>query len=61
MVACGEDERLPTEQELSAARAWLVCAKQEKWEKAYREVGTIGTNIAIRNECGAEPPYVPDD
>lgn len=60
MVACSE-ERLATEQELSIAKAWLTCAQQEKWDEAYNQIGTIGTNLAIRNECGAEPPYVPDD
>ena len=60
MVACSE-ERLATEQELSVAKAWLTCTQQEKWVKVYNQVGTIGKNIAVRKECGAEPPYVPDD
>ena len=60
MVACSE-ERPPTEEELNVAKEWLTCSQQEKWDKAYKDVGTIGTNLAIRTECGAEPPYVPDD
>ena len=60
LVACGE-ERQPTEQEFNEAKAWQACAQQEKWDKAYKQVGTIGTRIAIRNECGAKPPFVPDD
>ena len=60
LVACSE-ERPATEQELSVARAWLACTQLEKWDKVYKEVGTIGKNLAIRNECGAEPPYVPGD
>ena len=61
MVACSEEEHLATEQEFNAAKAWLTCARQEKWDKLYNEIGTIGINLAIRRECGAEPPYVPDD
>ena len=60
IVACSE-ERPATEYELSVAKEWQTCAQQEKWDKVYNEVGTIGRNIAVRNECGAEPPYVPDD
>lgn len=61
MVACSEETRLPTEEELKVAKAWQTCAQQEKWDKAYEQVGIIGTKLAIRNECGPEPPYVPDD
>ena len=60
MVACSE-ERPATEQELSVAKAWLTCAQQEKWDKVYNQTGTFGKKVAVRNECGEEPPYVPDD
>ena len=61
MVACSEEKRLPTEEELVVAKAWLTCTKQEKWDETYNQIGTLGTRLAIRNECGAEPPYVPDE
>ncbi len=60
MVACSE-ESPATEQELSIAKAWLTCTQLEKWDEVYNQIGTLGKNVAVRKECGAEPPYVPDD
>ena len=60
MVACSE-ERPATEQEYIVAKAWLECAQQEKWDDIYKQVGTIGKKVAMRKECGAEPPYVQDE
>ena len=60
LVACSE-ERPATEQELIVAMAWLECAQQEKWDEVYNQSGFLGKKIGIQNECGEEPPYVPDD
>ncbi len=61
MVACSEEERLPTEQEFKAAKAWLACSQQERWDKLYNQVGTIATRLAVQKECGVKPPFVEED